>query len=555
MKYSSFMRIAPLFVFLCASCFEYAFAKSFIDASVIKKYVDIFNADDDELYIQHIPNASAAEFLSNNIALFECPDKEIEAVYYFRWWTFRKHIKRAEDGTFVITEFLPPVSWGGKHNAISCAAAFHFREGRWLRDTSFLESYARYWFDCGNNIRRYSFWPARAILDFCTVSGNKELLRELYPKMKDNFAEWERRNRASEELPFWQIDSRDGMEKSISGKLGEVIRKKSGWIDTRAWRPTINSYMYGECSAIAEIAKMLGNEKDARKYANKALELKKIVNEMLWDNSARFYKPIPVNAAGTKPFLKGSVFPDVRELHGYTPWLFNIPSPDRSDAWAQISDASGFKAPFGLTTAEQRHREFAVSYSGHECLWDGPVWPYATSITLLGLANLLNDYPPSDYADKSVYFEALQSYAMSHHRIREDGKRVFWIDENINPYNGDWISRTRLKTWSNGTWSESMGGRERGKDYNHSEFCDIIITGLVGFRPGIGDSFSVNPLIPDYWDYFCLQNLKYRGRNIDVVYDKRGDRYGLGAGLFVLSGGRIVAKSDKIAKLHVELDR
>jgi len=33
-----------------------------------------------------------------------------------------------------------------------------------------------------------------------------------------------------------------------------------------------------------------------------------------------------------------------------------------------------------------------------------------------------------------------------------------------------------------GTGTRDKGGVERGKDYNHSTFCDLIITGLVGLR-------------------------------------------------------------------------
>ncbi len=57
-----------------------------------------------------------------------------------------------------------------------------------------------------------------------------------------------------------------------------------------------------------------------------------------------------------------------------------------------------------------------------------------------------------------------------------------WIDEDLNPLTGDWIARSRLKIWQNGTWSAEKGGVERGKDYNHSTFCDLVITGLVGLR-------------------------------------------------------------------------
>ncbi|MHC4626962.1 MAG: hypothetical protein ACYTDV_08280 [Planctomycetota bacterium] len=93
------------------------------DATVLradrfKHYVDQFNDGDEELYVQHIANDRAWEFLRANIPLFECPDKDIERTYYFRWWTYRKHIKNTPDG-FVITEFLPDVPWAGKHNTIS----------------------------------------------------------------------------------------------------------------------------------------------------------------------------------------------------------------------------------------------------------------------------------------------------------------------------------------------------------------------------------------------------------------------------------------------------
>ena len=60
----------------------------------LKSYIERFNADDRETFAQAIPNAKALEFLSANIPIFECPDKELEQTYYFRWWTFRKHLQQ-----------------------------------------------------------------------------------------------------------------------------------------------------------------------------------------------------------------------------------------------------------------------------------------------------------------------------------------------------------------------------------------------------------------------------------------------------------------------------
>ena len=186
--------------------------------------------------------------------------------------------------------------------------------------------------------------------------------------------------------------------------------------------------------------------------------------------------------AAKKYKLKG-----VKELTGLIPWYFNLPDPGYEAGWKELMDLRGFFAPYGPTFAEQRHRGFKISYERAECQWNGPSWPMATSSVLTGLANLLNNYE-QDTIDNNAYFETLKIYTKCHQRKREDGKVVPWIDENINPYTGDWIARTRLKEWENGTWSKKKGGKERGKDYNHSSYNDLIISGLVGLRPRLDDT-------------------------------------------------------------------
>src|ERR1700749_2929977 len=95
-----------------------------------KPLIDGFARTDNELYTGAIPNAEAWDFLKNNIPLLDCPDPQIQRIYYFRWWTYRKHIEKTPDG-FIISEFLPHVPWAGKFNSIPCAAGHHFCEGRW----------------------------------------------------------------------------------------------------------------------------------------------------------------------------------------------------------------------------------------------------------------------------------------------------------------------------------------------------------------------------------------------------------------------------------------
>ena len=212
-----------------------------LKAEAFRHHVEAFNANDRELYAQHIPNAMAWDFLKNNVPLLDCPDREIEETYFFRWWTLRKHLKQAPGG-FVLSEFLPPVSWAGKDNTISCAAGHHLHEGRWFNDPRFLDDYSLFWFRQGGEPRRYSFWAADSLWARFEVTGDDRLVKELLPDLIQNYETWEKTHRDANGL-FWQIDDRDGMEVSIGGS---------------GYRATINSYQYGDALAIARIAERAG---------------------------------------------------------------------------------------------------------------------------------------------------------------------------------------------------------------------------------------------------------------------------------------------------------
>jgi hypothetical protein len=512
----------------------------------VRPYIDQFNADDDELYVQHIPNDSVHAFLEKNIPLLDIPDEELEKIYYFRWWTYRKHIKSTEDG-FVITEFLPDVGWAGKHNTINCPAAHHIYEGRWLRDDRYLDDYLHFWLTAaGKGVRSYSFWIADAMLAYGKVNRKDDFIAEHLPLLVDNYNGWEAERRDAPDRLFWQIDDRDGMEYSASGRILNGGERTGGMA---AVRPTINSYMYGDARAIATLAALRGEEDTAAHFEQKATQIKEQVQDRLWNDSLAFFTVLPRDYDDrTEPL-------DVRELIGYTPWYFNLPD-DRTEyarAWEKLLDTTGFYAPYGLTVCERAHPFFEIRYEGHQCQWNGPSWPFATTQTLKAMARFINEYQYSNLLHKEDYYQLLRQYARSHSITFPDGKTQPWIDENLNPFTGDWISRTRLKTWENGAWSEKKGGRERGKDYNHSGFCDLVISDLIGLKPQLDDRLVVEPLLPDIWDWFCLDKIRYHGRDLTILWDRTGARYGRGRGFKVLCDGREIFVADEIRDLNISL--
>lgn len=133
-----------------------------LDASALRRYAEAFAEADEETVQQAVPNEAARDWLEVSVPRFSCPDRDLEEIYWFRWWTFRKHLRKTTDG-WIVTEFLPDVPWAGKHNSINCPAGHHFREGRWIRNPEYLDDYGVFWFRKGGEPRKYSFWAADAI--------------------------------------------------------------------------------------------------------------------------------------------------------------------------------------------------------------------------------------------------------------------------------------------------------------------------------------------------------------------------------------------------------
>ena len=516
-----------------------------IDQNFVGQYIDKFNNKDVELYQQFISNAEAKTFILDNVPLIDIPDKDIEETYYFRWWTYRKHIKNTKDG-FVITEFLPEVYWSKKHNTINCPAAHHIYEGRWLRDTKYVSDYIDFWLKKSEDgIRQYSFWVADATLSFHKINRNDSLIRDQLPFLLKNYEMWEAERRDKNNTLFWQYDTADGMEHTASGR---ILNNGVDAFTVTATRPTINSYMYGDAMAIAQMAHLVDKPSVLASFSEKANRIKKSVQDRLWNKDLNFFTVLPKNYVETDSPL------NIRELIGYVPWYFNLPDDkiEYATAWQKIKDTLGFAAPRGLTVTERSHPYFQISYKGHECQWNGPSWPFATTQTLKALANHINNYTNHQMVSKKDYYELLLQYAKSHKRTNHKGETLNWIDENLNPFTGDWISRTRLKTWDNGTWSSERGGVERGKDYNHSGFCDLVISDLLGLKPQIDGSIKLKPMVPESWDWFCIDRVVSNGREIRVIWDKDGEKYKLGKGFMIFINDKLVKKSATLKDITID---
>jgi hypothetical protein len=511
MKKTSIILIIS-FSYCC--CFSQAKPQAFVlKAMDYKHYVDYFNKMEDENIKQAIPNEKAWAWMQKNIPLFDCPQQNFEEIFYYRWWTLRKHIKQTEKGT-VFTEFLIQRSYADKYNLIASALGHHIYESRWLHDKRYMDDNLNVWYR-GNDgkplkkLRFYSSWNIDAIYNRYLVNADKKFVLDMLPELELDYTEWEKEKKAKSGL-YWQFDVRDAMEETISGGR----REKNA-------RPSINGYMYGNASALAAMELLAGRKEVAKSYALKADSIKQLSQAKLWNSNDQFFEVLKEKDTSA----------NVKEEIGFIPWYFNMPDSNYNIAWKNLIDTKTFCAPFGITTADRTHPEFRT-HGCCKCEWDGAVWPFATSQTLTGMANLLNNYKQSYVAD-SNYFDLLETYVESqYYRGR--------------PYVGEYLDE---KT---GYWLK--GDEERSRYYNHSTFNDLIITGLVGLRPRADNVVEVNPLLPaNKWDWFCLDNVLYHGKIITIIWDKDGTKYKKAKGLSLWVNGKKVASSLVLEKVTGKL--
>ena len=499
---------------VCAGLLTIAMATPFASAQRViapeqmKHYVEKFNTMEPEKIVNLIPNAQAWEWMTEQVPFFACPDKQLEEMYYFRFWTYRKHIKQLD--FIALTEFL------NRKNPVSSAVGHHIREGRWLHDDKYMDQYLTYWLrgkdGQPHDKHSYSSWTVWSAYQRYLVNGDRAFVVGMLDDFVADYRKWEQEHKTADNL-YWQFEARDAMEESINGARRSPNR-----------RPSISAYMFGNAQAIAAVAELAGRAELAAEFTAKADAIKKAVQEKLWDPQAKFFKT---------SWPDGELS-DAREAIGFIPWYFGLPDRGYEAAWKQVTDTRGFMAPVGLTTAERRHPDFRTHGSGHGCEWDGPVWPFATAQTLTAMANVLNDYP-QEFITRQDYLKALTTYAKNQ---QMDGKP--YIGEYQDEITGEWL-RT---------------DKERGRYYNHSTFCDLVISGLVGIRPQPDDTLEVSPLVPaDTWDWFALDNVKYHGKNVAVVWDKTGEHFGRGAGLTVLADGKVIAHSDKLERVKGALPK
>ncbi len=483
-----------------------------------------------------------APWFEKNIPFFDCSDPQITRIYYYRWQLYKAHLKDLGQRGYIVTEFLDDVGWALKpFQSLNDATAFHIDEGRWLKDGRYLDDYINFMY-AGGNDRHFSEAIAAAVYNRYLVNGDRAFATRNLDSMERIFQLWTNRYDAAKGLYSIEpiLDATEYTISSIDASGG-----RDGFLRGDAFRPTINSFMFANAVAISKLAALAGRTNDADAFAARADAIRNAVQTNLWnDGMVHFIDRYKTDNQFVHywDFIRG------RELAGYVPWAFELPDhdPKYHAAWTHLLSPTELGGPFGLRTVEPSYEYYLRQYryvtiagvKVPECQWNGPSWPFDTTLVLEAMANLLNDYT-QDVVHASDYVRLLKQYTAEHYLNGTPD-----LQEDYNPDTGKVIV-----------------GLPRSHHYNHSGYVDLIINGLVGLRPQADDVLEINPLIPsdadvsNSIDYFCLENVSYHGQLVTIVYDRDGRHYKKGAGLSAYVNGRQVLAPSALGKKDIAIAR
>lgn len=223
-----------------------------------------------------------APWYRSKIPYFEISDSSIQDVYYYRWSVYRAHQRDVGQRGFVTTEFLDDVGWQlAPWATLNDATGFHIGEGRWLRDRRYADDYIRHMYNGGND-RHFTDYMADSVWQRYLVDGDASSITTHLSAMVNLYNQWKDSFDTNKGL-YWREPLYDATEYTISSI--DASGGKDGFGGGYAFRPTINSYMWANAIAIANVADLVGDSSTANDFRQRASTLKNRFQTDIWNTS------------------------------------------------------------------------------------------------------------------------------------------------------------------------------------------------------------------------------------------------------------------------------
>ncbi|MGE0520112.1 MAG: hypothetical protein AB7P78_14060 [Candidatus Binatia bacterium] len=445
-----------------------------------------------------------------NVPYFDAPDFGFKRMWYYRWWVAR--FSMVEMATPDINGFAFYEGKLGFDNPIGFAVPLQIKELTYLRDPAFAVAQLEnsYRNRAGNGAvidppgspywnETYSHWIAAAAAELHRVHPlPADTLRRLLPAMAADVRAW---------LTDYDPD-RDALPSRDRPRVtGYDLDILSYWyfdglrLDLRAAPPSLErvdfaSFVFANARAVSELARAAGDEALAREFEAQAERVRTAALQQLWDDQSVFFYPQRAEDDARAP---------VRELHGFFPFLTGLAPNDRryTAALAALTDPNDFWARFPPVITSLRH------YRDWNWQMDGLTRNIAPHPISMGARTMLAAIKEYDHHPlRPTHFMEL---------MRRYNELVY---PGVHPNDPYWRPNAHeyYSKWEPHAQSELPKPSDISHDF-HSMYTSLVVEGVVGLTPRSDDVIELEPMARE-WPYFALDGLRYRGRDLTIIWDR-----------------------------------
>ena len=451
-------------------------------------------------------------YWAENLPYIDVPKKAVQKAIDYRWWLERFN---SLDANIPGYDYQYPVTIEGVlgyNNAIILTQPMHLQDTKWLRSpylaygqllsagnssqsSAFLDNPG----NRNNWNNHYGQYLAEAGYEaFNVIGGGAEVA--------ENFAYYFGHD-ATGQLEHYgnHIEGRDLIayrNNYMTGNDADTISMHAP--GTGTWKAHgENAYVWAAADAAAKLYEQLGNTEQAKYYRDLADKIKADILELMWCEECQKFETYAVRPTGTQHNANQPNLVKYTESNNYNYFAVGLVPDDAASV--------------------TKYKEALKAFSNGK---EFPIFPFYT-------ANQVHNQEVSGSNNFSninftvqlrLYESALRTYDKEQTYITDDMLAMMaeWMAWNVYPDAGD-------IRYPNNNEFHNIDGRTYENYYRSWIYHNILgnytylfIEDMAGIQPRSDEKIELSPIDFSY-DHFMVNNVRYHGHDLTVVWDKPDD--------------------------------
>ena len=451
-------------------------------------------------------------YWAENLPYIDVPKKAVQKAIDYRWWLERFN---SLDANIPGYDYQYPVTIEGVlgyNNAIILTQPMHLQDTKWLRSpylaygqllsagnssqsSAFLDNPG----NRNNWNNHYGQYLAEAGYEaFNVIGGGAEVAENLAYYFGHD---------ATGQLEHYgnHIEGRDLIayrNNYMTGNDADTISMHAP--GTGTWKAHgENAYVWAAADAAAKLYEQLGNTEQAKYYRDLADKIKADVLELMWCEECQKFETYAVRPTGTQHNANQPNLVKYTESNNYNYFAVGLVPDDAASV--------------------TKYKEALKAFSNGK---EFPIFPFYT-------ANQVHNQEVSGSNNFSninftvqlrLYESALRTYDKEQTYITDDMLAMMaeWMAWNVYPDAGD-------IRYPNNNEFHNIDGRTYENYYRSWIYHNILgnytylfIEDMAGIQPRSDEKIELSPIDFSY-DHFMVNNVRYHGHDLTVVWDKPDD--------------------------------